>query len=179
MFDEPLPNNVDLRKLAAQESQFSAKLAVAVMPRIAEMAMEEGGFIDVDIRIGVDEFRDRYLKGSVHCEANVICQRCLQPVAITVDMPIHLHMVWDEEQAKHLRGDVDPLIVGEDELFDLNEVVEDELLLSFPLVSHHDEGQCPDKHEYECPSDEPLIEVATEEKKNPFSMLAQLKGDKK
>ena len=178
MFDEPLPIQVDLRKLAGREAHFSAKLSITVMQRIAESAVGENGFIDVDLHIGVDEYRDRYLKGSVHCEAEVICQRCLQPVSVVVDAPIHLHVVWDEKQAQQLRGDIDPLIIGEDDLVNLNEVLEDELLLSFPLVSHHEDGECPSKHDYELPSEEAAVKVVAEEKENPFSVLAKLKANK-
>ena len=178
MFDEPLPKQVDLRKLAGREAHFNAKLDVAVMKRIADAVVGKNGFIDVDLHIGVDEYRDRYLKGDVHCEAEVVCQRCLQPVAVVVDAPINLHIVWDEKQAEQLRGDVDPLIVGEDDLVDLNEVVEDELILSFPFVSHHANADCASKHNYELPSDGTSVKDVTEEKENPFSVLAKLKADK-
>ena len=178
MFDEPLPKQVDLRKLAAREAHFNAKLDVAVMQRISEMVVSQQGFLEVDVRIGIDEYRDRYLKGDIHCEAEVVCQRCLQPVAITVDAPINLQIVWDEDQAQQLRGDVDPLIIGEDELVNLNEVLEDELLLSFPLVSHHADGECPDKHDYKLHSEEADVEEVAEEKENPFSVLANLKAGK-
>ena len=178
MFDEPFPKQIDLRKLAAQEAHFNAKLDIAVMQRISSSVIGELGFLDVDLHIGVDKYRDRYLKGEVHCEAEVICQRCLQSIAVVVNAPINLQIVWDEEHAQQLRGEVDPLIVGEDELVDLNEVLEDELLLSFPLVSHHPDGECPDKHDYELSSEvAPVIEAA-EEKENPFSVLAKLKVGK-
>ena len=178
MFDAPLPKQVDLRKLAAREAEFNVKLDVQTMPRIADIVCQQKGFIDVSLQITVDEFRDRTIQGQAHCEVEVVCQRCLQPVAIAVDADVQLQIVWDEKQAEQLRGDIDPLIVAEDELVDLNELVEDELLLGFPLASHHADGECPSKHDYELPSEEAPVEDACEEKENPFSVLAQLKAGK-
>ena len=71
---------------------------------------------------------------------------------------------------------MDPLIVGEDELMDLNEVVEDELLLNMPFVAYHDPDKCSGKQQYEFSAEEETAPV--EEKENPFSVLEQLKSGK-
>lgn len=176
MFDEPLPKQADVRKLASREAQFNVKLKLGVMQRISDIIVSDKGFVGVNLHVGVDGYRDRFLRGDIHCEAEVVCQRCLQPVAITVDAPFDLQIVWNEERAKQLKGDVDPLIVADDELVNLNEVIEDELLLSFPLVSNHLVGECQGKQTYESTSDDCVVEE--KEKENPFSVLANFKAGK-
>ena len=176
MFDEPLPKQADLRKYANKQACFKANLAVSSMSRFAEAVVEGQGLIKAELQFGVDEQRIRFIKGSADCETQVVCQRCMQPVDINISADVHLGIVWDEEDGKQLPRSMDSLIVGEDELVDLNEVLEEELLLSMPFVSYHEPGECSGKQSYESATD--VEETIVEEKENPFSVLEQLKADK-
>ncbi|CAA0096662.1 Large ribosomal RNA subunit accumulation protein YceD [BD1-7 clade bacterium] len=179
MFDEPLPKHADVRKLASREASFVAKLDVTHLPRIDNIVLDGVQFVAIDLQFAIDDQRVKTIQGKINAKLQVECQRCMEPVAIDVHSDVNLAIVWDEEQAKKLRRDCDPLIVGEDELVNLNEVVEDELLLSVPFVSYHDPADCRGTQNYESldPSsaDKPAVE---EETTNPFSVLASLKSGK-
>ncbi len=175
MFDEPLPKQADLRKLTSSGANFRSHLDVANFPRLANAVYEGQGQVDIDLHFGIDEQHIRYIAGSVNCETSVICQRCLEPVSINFGSDMFLGIVWSEEKAKHLPISMDPLIVVENELVDLNDVVEEELLLGLPFVSFHEVGECTGKQRYESSSEELITPVV---KENPFKVLEKLKSGK-
>jgi uncharacterized protein len=175
MFDEPLPKQADLRKLTSSGVNLKSHLDVANFPRLANVVHQEQGQVDIDLHFGVDDQHIRYIAGSVNCKASVICQRCLEPVAIQFGSDMLLGIVWSEEKARHLPESMDPLIVVENELVDLNEVVEEELLLSLPFVSFHEMGECTGKQRYESFSEDMVAPVV---KENPFKVLEKLKTGK-
>lgn len=175
-FDEPLPRQADLRKLAKREAHFKVHLNAACFPRFAGAIYEGKGFVDAELHIGVNEEHLRYIQGTVYSEVQMVCQRCMSPVDVIISSDVDLGIVWDEDKGKQLSASMDPLIVGEDELLDLNEVVEDELLLSMPFVSYHEPDQCNGKQQYVFSIDEDITSAA--EKENPFKVLEQLKSGK-
>ena len=174
MNDEPLPKQADLRKLTARGATFRSQMGLSRFPRLASAVHEGQGRIEVDLQCGVNEQSVPYIAGAVSCEASVLCQRCLEPVAIRFASDVNLGVVWGEDQARQLPDGMDPLVVGEDELVDLNEIVEDELLLGLPIVSYHDVAECSGHQQYES-ADEAAKEVV---KENPFKVLEQLKSSK-
>jgi len=101
------------------------------------------------------------------------CQRCLEPVEITVEANFNLAIAPTEEHAKTLPKYYDPLIVEGEEL-QLLSMVEEELILSLPIVPYHDD--CSVQMSY---GDEAAADAVTDsDKTNPFSVLASLKADK-
>ena len=69
------------------------------------------------------------------------CQRCLQAMPIELSGAHQLAVVGDDEQARQLPARLEPLLV-DGEMCDLWTVVEDELILSLPIVSYHDTEDC-------------------------------------
>ena len=180
MFDEPLPKQADLRKYAAKQATFNARLALSCFPRFASSLAENGQELDsviANLQFDVDSQRHRTIVGDVNCEVSVICQRCMNPMRIQLHADIHLAVVWDEEQAKQLPKSMDPLIVAEDERVDMNEILEDELLLALPFVNYHKVGECTGKQSYHSTSEQVQKALADADTENPFSVLGQLKAN--
>jgi uncharacterized protein len=71
------------------------------------------------------------------------CQRCLQPVAIDLDVTRALRFVADEATAEALDAESEDDVLALPRSLDLHELVEDELLLALPLVPMH--AQCPQR----------------------------------
>lgn len=175
-FDEPLPRQADLRKLAKREAHFNVHLNAANLPRFAGAIYEGKGFVEAELHFGVNEEYLRYIQGKVYSEVEMVCQRCMEPVAVAISSDINLGIVSDEDKGRQLPKSMDPLIVAEDELMDLNEIVEDELLLSMPFVSYHEPDECSGKQNYEFSAGE--TKASAEGKENPFKVLEQLKSGK-
>lgn len=100
------------------------------------------------------------------------CQRCLTPVLETVEAKRSFRFVADEATAAALddEAEEDILVISRD--FDALSLVEDELILSLPLVPLHE--ICPET--VPMSAVDPEFEVAAE-RPNPFGVLASLKTD--
>ena len=174
MFDEPLPRQADLRKLAAAHARFDVTMSIKHLPRFAGAVVGEDAAVRAQLQFAIDDQYRKIITGAVSCDTQVVCQRCMEPVAILVSAGINLAVACDEERARNLPNSMEPLIVAEDELLDLNEVLEDELLLALPFVSYHQPDQCSGRQRYESTlGEQPVVE-----KENPFSVLEQLKSGK-
>ncbi len=164
----PLPKKVDPRKLAEREAVFKGPAAIADMPRLASFLVDDNGSIDVEVAFAKDEQNLRVLSGKMHGSVRMTCQRCLEPVSVEINATLNLAVALTEQQAENLPRYYDPLIMETDEI-ELLPVIEDELMLSLPLVPYHDD----------CSIQTSFGDVETartqEEKPNPFSVLAQLK----
>jgi uncharacterized protein len=69
------------------------------------------------------------------------CQRCLQPVAVPLDVDTELRFVNDEAAAEKLDEDSEEDVLALPGALDLRSLIEDELILALPLVPRHD--SCP------------------------------------
>jgi uncharacterized protein len=101
------------------------------------------------------------------------CQRCLTPVLETVQAERRFRFAADEATAMALddEAEEDILVISRD--FDALALIEDELILSLPLVPLHEE--CPQALPMSVA--DPEFEFAAQ-RPNPFGVLAGLKTDK-
>lgn len=132
------------------------------------------------------EGRQPYLRLAVQGSAWLECQRCLAPYEQAFDVEANYRIVATEEAANEFPLDDDEVevIVGSRH-FDLVDLIEEELLLSLPLVPKHD--VCPEIHEslasgadgadgVDSVDDVPEQEIE-QERVNPFAALGALRKD--
>ncbi|MGY8872936.1 MAG: YceD family protein [Pseudomonadales bacterium] len=168
-----LPKIVDPRKLAEREVRITGQASVKEMPRVRSYLCEDGDVIDVNLLFSLDERRIRIITGDAKGRVHMTCQRCLEAVQVDVQADFNLAIAFNEERAKQLPRYYDPLIV-EDEEIELLQVIEEELILSLPLVPYHTD--CSIQTQF---GDADMAEKPENEKPNPFKVLAQLKANKK
>lgn len=102
------------------------------------------------------------------------CQRCLAAVLESIDVDRWFRFVADEAAAEALDDEVEEDLLALEPRPSLIEVIEDELILSLPLVPLHEE----------CPQPLPGTEAGPNESQpkdgserpHPFAALAKLKG---
>ncbi len=97
------------------------------------------------------------------------CQRCLQPVSLSLTLQRSLRFVRDENEAARLDAESEDDVLALERSFDLRALVEDELLLDLPLVPRHE--QCPQP--LAAPAEPAEEEVPA--RPNPFAALARLR----
>ena len=164
-----LPRALDPRKQAHFHSLYEGMLLAEDLPRVADV-VDSIDEISVRLAFSIEEQGKRIVAIDITGCVSVICQRCLKPVPVSMDIRSVVAIVWDEEEAKHLPEHLDPWVVGDAEA-DTYELVEEELLLNIPVVSYH---------EYDC-IDPGLMKAGKKEdeqeepKANPFQVLAGLK----
>jgi uncharacterized protein len=98
---------------------------------------------------------------------SVECQRCLQPMAVPLQVDRRLFFVEGEDAAAALDTDSEDDVLTLEPAIDLRALIEDELLLALPLVPRHEA----------CPEPLPLREEdPAPEREHPFAALAAWKG---
>jgi DUF177 domain-containing protein len=179
MSNTPLPKQVDVRKFVAADVTIEAREPLANFARLPAMLEASAGDVEVQLHFYVDEQRIKRVDGAVRTTLMVLCQRCLKPLPLAIDSRFSVAVVWSDEEAGRLPKELEPYIVGE-EPQDVRELVEDELILSVPYVSYHDEGQCvAEGYDKAAELIDPEPELVVEAKENPFNVLAQLKDPSK
>jgi uncharacterized protein len=166
-----LPRIVDPRRFCQQGVVLRGYVPHGDLPRLVENKVVVDR-VDAELVFAVDEQRARVVTGNLAVDVQIECQRCLEPMPLTLDCNVSLAVVWDEESSREIAGAYDPWIVASEET-DLYAMIEEEILLNLPYVSYHD---------YSCGQlaveDDSEDEVEPE-KQNPFQALQQLKDKMK
>ncbi|MET0518799.1 MAG: DUF177 domain-containing protein [Burkholderiaceae bacterium] len=172
------PTNLDVAAFAQDGAALQGEWAAASLPRLADAAAPDAPARDWPAVQGSLSGERREPRGAeaqtwLHLRAQatvrLTCQRCLQAVQEQVDVSRSFHFVRDEELAASLDVDSEDDVLAMTRHLDGRELVEDELLLSLPLVPRHDI----------CPQPLPVkaeAEPEIEERPNPFAALAALKA---
>jgi uncharacterized protein len=78
-----------------------------------------------------------WLELEAQAEVQRRCQRCLQPVAVDLQVRRRLRFVDGEAQAAELDADSEDDVLATERALDLHALIEDELLLALPMVPRH------------------------------------------
>ena len=94
------------------------------------LASSEGGAAFA-LRFGHDDERRPVITGRVEAELSLTCQRCLQPMTLSVSSEVALSPVRGLEESARLPEALDPLLVVDNRVR-LRDIVEDELIMAVP-----------------------------------------------
>ncbi|MFO1378385.1 MAG: YceD family protein [Steroidobacteraceae bacterium] len=135
---KPGPDRVDAGRLAAEQARVVRAYPLAQFTRLADAIVNRDGVVRVDARFSEVQRRpavDLDIEGVL----SVRCQRCLGALRVPVES--HVGLVFDaspERQDASPGGDYEALPI-DPHAVDLAALVEDELLLSVPLVPLHED----------------------------------------
>lgn len=156
-------------------------LAITDLPRLAqEVSRLEAGdgfewgvetyFVDSPGASNPHQILKLGLKGRIH----MICQRCLQDCPVDLSRECQFVMVASEALADAYPiedDELEPIVASQH--FDLLGLIEDEILLSLPLIPKHPEGAC---EAYASSFGETEDGADTLQKaENPFNILKNMK----
>jgi uncharacterized protein len=173
-----LPRQLDPRKFAQQGIEIAGSIELSDLSRLSELLFSKEGGVKADLAFGIGEQRILNVTGHIEASVENVCQRCLDAVPLVLNCELSLAILWKEEHAERLPKNFEPWIIGEGQT-DIYQIIEDELLLSLPIVSYHDDDCVPHalfssgKEEAEKAIAVSAIET------NPFKVLEQLKGSLK
>jgi uncharacterized protein len=168
-----LPPSLDLARAVRQTYGLQGSLLVKSMPRLTAALASDAGEVRVELEVGADLARRVTVTGSIDAELELQCQRCMEPVRLTVHATPYLAWVKSDEQLAALPEEYEPLLSANGSV-DLRELVTEELLLALPLVPRHEgDAACGGFTESAERPAEP-----GEVRKNPFAELAKLKRGK-
>ncbi|WP_323118590.1 DUF177 domain-containing protein [Burkholderia alba] len=193
------PHAVDLFEFARSGRQAAGAVQLSQLPRMlnevpadapdrdTRFTWQAEGSTQSELQDDGTDGQQPYLRLALHGSAWLECQRCVTPYLQPFDVDVVYRIVATEEEAEEFPLDDDDVdvIVGSRQ-FDLVDLIEEELLLSLPVVPKHE--VCPAVHESlvsgvsgpEADSDEESDAAQGEsDKPNPFAALEVLKKDGK
>jgi len=118
------------------------------------------------------------IQGSIAGYLPLTCQRCLSVLDYDFKSDLDVVLIRSDAEADRLEDGFDAWLV-EDERIHLRDFIEDEVLLSLPLVSRHEDCE-PVKPLIEALPDQYVVEQQAQETvkaddDNPFAVLKNLK----
>lgn len=169
-----LPHHIDPIRYADAGQVLAGEVAFREMPRLSAVITNRDAAAHIDLRFGIDDQGIRGVHGSIGCEVELVCQRCLQPLKLRVNVDVLLGIVASEHAAERLPPEYDPLLVGADPL-PVGELVEDEILLALPGFPRHESDAC--RIDLAAAGPEQPASSESSAKANPFAVLARLKSN--
>ena len=166
-----LPLTIDSLRAAQKSLDYAGVYTAEQATRLAESVESVDGDIEAELSFFIDNQRLVVLKGKATVPVTLLCQRCNQPYAYTVQATYCFSPVKNDEQAEALPAGYEPVDVDEFGEIDLLALTEDELILSLPIVPVHEHEHC-EVSDAEMTFGELPPEA---EKPNPFAVLASLK----
>ncbi|MBN9408581.1 MAG: DUF177 domain-containing protein [Burkholderiales bacterium] len=176
------PTVLDVRAFAQAEGRLSGSTAVSALPRLAGDLPPEAAASAAPVEWSA-QGEARPVQGaaeqiwlSLQASARLpmVCQRCLQPVDVGVEVDRVFRFVADERTAEAEDDEAEEDLLVLDRAFDLMGLLEDELLMALPLVPSHEVCPAGGAQALSVAAGDPVFE----EKPNPFAALQGLRLNK-
>jgi uncharacterized protein len=156
---------IDGLNFAREGGRLQGELAVASMPRLEDVVVEQSGTVRYAIAGSVNAHGRPVLDVRTEATLPLVCQRCLARVDYKLQRTSRFLLVESEKNLPDV-AEEDPNIetIPADALTDVPDVIEQEVLLGLPIAPMHPRGAC-----------EGFLELPRDDKPSPFAVLERLK----
>ncbi len=131
-----LPETMNFMRQVERNYCYRGNILLSQLQRLSELSLDSEGDIRVDLEFGTN-VGHAGLKGSVITELKLACQRCLQPMALSIESHFKFAFIHHKEDGELLPEMFEPYLLESEEQ-SLIALLEDELLLSLPMVAMHE-----------------------------------------
>ena len=133
----PWSQPLDVDRLSHGETEIDFDVPLAELPRLRSRIAGIGGSVHGAARFGR---RSGFAMAELSLvgKATLQCQRCMQTMELGLDGTTHVALVFEEADAAEVPDDLEPVLAREGRI-SAGELVEEELLLSLPIVPLHEE----------------------------------------
>ncbi|MCW2254280.1 uncharacterized protein M2263_000371 [Providencia alcalifaciens] len=166
-----LPLTIDAQRAAQKNLDYVGSYTPEQVTRIAESVVSVDSDVECELAFEIDKQRLTVVKGHAQVDVTLQCQRCRKDFKHHTDVSYCFSPVVDDEKAEALPEGYEPVQFDEFGEIDLLGLIEDEIILSLPVVPVHDSEHC-EVSEADMVFGELPPEAA---KPNPFAVLASLK----
>jgi uncharacterized protein len=157
-------NFIDSLDFARKGRELCGEIAVADMPRLRELLVSHQGAVKYSLRGMVGRDGNPALELELVGSCQLRCQRCLDEMTYPIKLASRLLLV-PEDEFDEFSGDENEVdSIAADSNLDVQEMIEEEILLSLPFAPRHPDGVC--QH---------VAEKLYSTEKNPFGVLSVLK----
>jgi uncharacterized protein len=169
--------HLHLSAFAQSQGTHAGEERLSRFERLMEQSQGLGGetlvtySVEGSLRVDAAGATEPWMHLSAQATLSLVCQRCMAAVDEVIGFERDFRFVASEALAEveDEESEEDVLVLSKS--FDLLELIEDELLMSTPLVPKHE--VCPQPVKLKA-ADPEFVEVE-QEKPNPFAVLEQLK----
>ncbi len=132
----PWSKPLDVERVSRGAVAFEFDIALEDLARLAARADQVGGNVSGVVRFGRHD-GTAVAEVVLHGTAIMRCQRCMRPVSLPVSRSVRLALLQDAGAASAVSESLEPVLAAGG-LISVGELVEEELLLSLPIVPVHD-----------------------------------------
>jgi uncharacterized protein len=137
-----LPAKIDPVSFARANRLIAGVISFAELPRLSEALASNKGEAKFELEFKVDEEGFVVIEVKAQASLPLTCQRCLEPCLYTVQLHSELSPISDDSLAKKLPSRYEAWPLSEDLTLSPKEILEEELLLSLPIVPMHAIEDC-------------------------------------
>lgn len=137
----PLPELLDPFQSVALHSCFEGSIPLAHFERLGPMLLNTDGLVSYRLHFCRDAAGLSVISGTINTELILCCQRCNGKLSQPVHTNLSLALIESIDQCSLLPEHYDPVLI-DDRLLHPGDLIEDELILSVPLIPRHTEGSC-------------------------------------
>ncbi len=137
-----LPVHIDPIGAADRGRELHGQMPVQAFERLGHWLHSQEGQLDVSLRFGRSAAGRRTLRAEIEGDLEVICERCLSPFGLHLDLSVELIMVESEAEAKTLPEEAEPLVLSETRSMHTTDMIEDDLILALPVVPRCERADC-------------------------------------
>lgn len=166
-----LPLALDALRTAQKRLDYVGVYTREQVTRIAASVVSVDSDVGVALSFNIDSQRLAVITGQSDVTVTLQCQRCNQPFQQHIHATYCFSPVANDEQAEALPEVYEPIDVNAFGEVDLLAMVEDEIILSLPVVPIHESEHC-EVSEADMVFGKLPVEA---DKPNPFAALASLK----
>ncbi len=168
---QKLPREIDPFRLAKNGLTLEGTLPLSGMARLAEIILDTQGDVYVSMQFGIDTILGTpFMRGQFSAALTLRCERCFESMVFDAEIECLLAILAHEHKIAGLSEEYDPWVIGSEDVVTISDVVEDELILSLPLIPKHTQACLPDEVWTSGKASEEI-----EEKVSPFAVLKTLK----
>lgn len=165
-----LPITIDPFKSAQRRLVCEGVFKLSGMNRLLDVCEASNEQVKAKFNFDVDERGLNVLSGTGSALVKLTCQRCTEAFEYELKADFVFSPVKNQDAIAELPSYYDAIELDENGEVNLLELLEEEFLISIPLIPRHDPKDC------SAPADSIWGELPEElEKPNPFDVLKQLK----
>ena len=137
-----LSQSLNPLRLAKAGENLEGSIPLDTMTRVADLLLVNEGEINYCLSFTTKDSGLCVIESEIIGCLSLKCQRCLKPVVINICKQTQLGVVNNKDELEFLEKEYEPFLLNEG-VFNVKELVEDELLLAIPLSPLHPVEQCP------------------------------------
>jgi uncharacterized protein len=141
MLPGTLPILINHRRLASDNARLAGIIPLSRFSRFTQMLVDDSGEVAAEVDFRKGHKRKTLVVGAVAATVKVVCQNCMAPANIDINATVRLLIVGSDDELAALAENDDGMVCVEEQVL-LVDLLEDELILSMPMVGRHLDGLC-------------------------------------